>query len=205
MNHEKTINLDEQEVKIVRELIRNARMSDNQISKRTKIPVMTVNRKRKRLEESGLIHYNTYLRVGDDGLGLYHARQLYILKFRSGITTTDFMEYFKKNPKQKAFNSQFVIHSHLGEKDGQLALVLINEARTETELVEDFNGELIPQLKKEFGDDCIDNIYTVNINLPLRSHHNYMPIINMEGGKIKDKWPDEYIFVNGKQISEDRE
>ncbi|MFH1064427.1 MAG: winged helix-turn-helix domain-containing protein [Candidatus Woesearchaeota archaeon] len=203
MNAEKTINLDAQEVKIVRELIRNSRVSDNQISKNTKIPVMTVNRKRKRLEESGLIHYNTYLRVGDDGLGLYHARQLYILKFRSGITTAEFIEYFKSNPKRRAFNSQFVIHGYLGEKDGQLALMLINEAHTETELVEDFNGILIPQLKKQFGDDCIDRIDTVNLSLPLRTHHNYMPLINMENGKIKDTWPDEYIFVNAKQIDKD--
>ena len=41
------IKLDEKEQKIVKELIKNPRISDTQIAKNTNIPVMTINRKRK--------------------------------------------------------------------------------------------------------------------------------------------------------------
>ena len=27
-------------------------------------------------------------------------------------------------------------------------------------------------------------------------HHNYLPHVNIENGRIKKDWPDEYIFVN---------
>jgi len=55
------IKLDDKEVLIVKELIKNPRSSDNGISKITKIPVKTVNRKRKGLESRNLISYYTYL------------------------------------------------------------------------------------------------------------------------------------------------
>ena len=55
---------DKQEEMIIKELIRNSRISDNQIAKNTRIPVTTVNRKRKLLEEEGFIHY--YADVSDE-------------------------------------------------------------------------------------------------------------------------------------------
>ena len=72
--------LDEHEVKIIRELIRNPRISDNKISKRTKIPVMTVNRKRKRLEEQKLLRYYTSINKGEFGLKIFGAKALYIIQ-----------------------------------------------------------------------------------------------------------------------------
>ena len=51
------IKLDEQEQKIIKELIRDPRISDNQIGRNTKIPVKTVNRKRKNLEQRNIISY----------------------------------------------------------------------------------------------------------------------------------------------------
>ena len=51
--------LDNQEIKIVKALIRNPRISDNQIGLRTGVPIRTVNRKRKKMEEKGLLKYYT--------------------------------------------------------------------------------------------------------------------------------------------------
>ena len=48
-----------QERRIIRNLIKNPRISDNKISKITGIPTITVNRKRKKLEAEGLLHYHT--------------------------------------------------------------------------------------------------------------------------------------------------
>ena len=76
--------------------------------------------------------------------------------------------------------------------------MLILDAKTEPELIECFNGIVIPNIKKNFGDDAVEEITTARLNIPLRLHHNYLPRINMEKGRIKETWIDEYISVGGK-------
>jgi len=183
--------LDKQERKIMRELIRNPRISDNKISQRTKIPVMTVNRKRKRLEKENLIHYFSYYNKAGDGKP--PARQMYIIKFKSGITKSDYLNALDKKFKEQ--NAKTHLMSFLGEKDGHFASIIILEAETPSELTEIFNGAIIPGIKKRHGEDCIDEIFTCKVNIPLRCYHNYLPSINMKEGKITDSWPDDYIFV----------
>ena len=79
--------LDEQEKKIITELIKNPRISDNQIGKMTRVPIRTVSRKRNKLEEEGLISYFTNLNMGKKGTGRFGARQLHVIKFKLGITS----------------------------------------------------------------------------------------------------------------------
>lgn len=189
------LKLDQQEIAIIKQLIRNPRVSDNQIARLTSVPVMTVNRKRKKLEGSGFLKYYASISAGDDGIGIYHARQLYILKLRRGITIKEYIEDTKKQDKDRLLQTEYVVESHLGEKDGHLAIVVIIEAKTEAELVEIFNGKLIPSFVRRFGKDAVDEVITTKINLPIRDHHNYLHLINMENGRIKKDWPDEYIFV----------
>ena len=49
--------LDDQEKMIIKALIRDPRLSDNQVGKMTGVPPPTVRRKRLRLEEEGLLNY----------------------------------------------------------------------------------------------------------------------------------------------------
>lgn len=192
----KSKELDEQERKIVGELIKNPRISDNQISKNTKIPVMTVNRKRKRLEGDGLIRYFTSFDTGEFGTGTYKARQLYIITFKTGLTRGEYIEKVEKDKKIQQFNISYISLSYLGEKDGRLALVMILDAETDSLLVDEFNGKVLPNLKEKLGEDCIREIITTKISNTLRRHHNYLPSINMENGVIKKDWPDDLIFVD---------
>lgn len=194
MNHIRE--LDEQEVKIVRELIRNPRISDNQISKNTKIPVMTVNRKRKRLEGEGLIKYFTSLDTGEFGTGTFKAKQLYVIKFKIGITREEYIEKLEKDKRFQQFNASYISLSYLGEKDGHLALVMVLDAETDSLLVDEFSGKIIPHLKEKLGNDCVKEIITTKICNTLRRHHNYLPNINMENGVMKKDWPDDWIFVD---------
>lgn len=187
--------LDDAEVKIVRELIRNPRISDNQIAKKTKVPVMTVNRKRKKLEDEGLLTYYTYLNTSEEGTGIFHARQMYIVKFKSGITRDMFLTGLFGEKRLREFNAKFIVESYLGEKDGQITHILILEAKTESELIEIFNGEIIPLYKKLFGEDTVKEVITARVTVPIRFFHNYLPLLNMEKGKIKEEWSNDYIFV----------
>lgn len=189
---------DEKEEKILKELIKNPRVSDNQIAKNAKIPVMTVNRKRKKLEEDDKVLYMSYVNnLNSD----YNARQLYTIKFKSGITRELYINKIQNDYKFKEIYSNYVSDSYLGEKDGHLALIMSIDASSESELVEIFNGLIVKSLKSNFGDDSILEIVTTRISLPIRLHHNYLPLINMEKGTIKKNWNDDYIFVEKKDKS----
>ncbi|RLI96410.1 MAG: hypothetical protein DRO99_04475 [Candidatus Aenigmatarchaeota archaeon] len=195
MGHESR-RLDEQEVKIVRELIRNPRISDNKISKKTGIPVMTVNRKRKRLEEERLLRYYISLDKGEFGLHIFEAKKLYIIKFKMGITRNRYLKALEDDPMWRMLNSRFISLAYLGGKDGHLALTIVLDAPTGDQLVEEFNGKIIPFLREKLGDDAISDVITCSLDKLVRVHHNYLPAINMEKGHIKKEWPDDLIFVN---------
>lgn len=188
--------LDEQERIIVKELIKNPRISDNQIAKNTSVPLKTVNRKRKILEEKNILKYFAYVDVGMGGLGLYPFRQLYTLKLKEGITIGMLEEYFKKNIEELILNSQFVLDSWFGEIHGNLSIVFIAEAMTENQLINFFNGQVIPSLKKEFGKDAVSETKTVRLGKRIRFFRNYLPFTNIYNGKIKKDWPNENIFVD---------
>jgi DNA-binding Lrp family transcriptional regulator len=188
--------LDEQEVKIVRELIRNPRISDNEMSKKTGIPVMTVNRKRKRLEEERLLRYYVSIDKGEFGLHIFDAKELYIIKLKIGITRQSYIDTLENDPKWRMLNSKFISQTWLGEKEGHLALIIILDAPTEDQLVEEFNGRIVPFIREKFGQDAIIEVATTSLDKLMRIHHNYLPAINMERGRIKKEWPDGLIFVN---------
>ncbi|MBW2998992.1 Lrp/AsnC family transcriptional regulator [Candidatus Woesearchaeota archaeon] len=198
--------LDEAEIKIVRELIRNPRASDNKIAKKTKIPVMTVNRKRKLLEQESFLRYYASIDKGEFGLDIFGAKQLYVIKFKIGITRKKYVEVMETNRKWRTFNSRHVSMAYLGEKDGHLALMVVLDAIDEAHLVDDFNGNIVPFLYEKLSEDCIEEIETTSLNKLIRVHHNYMPHTNMECGKIKEDWSDDLIFVNEvEDLEEDKQ
>lgn len=189
------VKLSETDVKIVKELIRDPRTSDNKLAKKTKIPVMTVNRKRKKMEEEGLIRYYTAFKHEEEGTGIFQARQLYIIKFKIGITRGGYLEKIEADKELLGFSAMHVAETYIGEKDGHLALMMIIDAKTEPQLIECFNGKIVPNIKKNFGEDAIQEVITVTLNIPIRMHHNYMPRFNMEKGRIRETWLDDWIFV----------
>lgn len=188
--------LDRQERLIVRELIKNPRSSDNQIARATGVPVMSVNRKRKRLEKDGLINYFVYLDTSSRGTGTFTARQLHIIKFREGITPKFFLEKSSEKVGAREIHTKYILESCLAEVDGHLALILVLEGATEAEIVETFNGKIIPDFKEKFGPDSIMEIKTIRLNVPFRLLHNYLPLQNMENGVIKKDWRNDWIFVD---------
>ena len=72
------------------------RSGDNKIGKNSRVPIRTVSRKRNRLEEEGLISYYTNVNMGSKGTGRFGARQLYLIKFRLGITREQMIKEIKE-------------------------------------------------------------------------------------------------------------
>ena len=190
------MNLDRHEKLIVRELIRNPRISDNQVAKNTGVPVMTVNRKRKLLEENKFLRYYTSLDKGEFGMHIFGAKQLYIIKFKIGITRQKYLKTMETDVKWRTFNCKYISLAYLGEKDGHLALMIILDAKDEAHLVEEFNGKIITFIHDKLGKDAVVDITTASLSKLIRVHHNYLPYTNVANGKIIDSWPNEMIFVD---------
>ncbi|MFP4423815.1 MAG: winged helix-turn-helix domain-containing protein [Candidatus Woesearchaeota archaeon] len=186
--------LDDQEKEIVRQLIINPRNSDNQISKITGIPLKSVNRKRKKLEEEGYIQYFTYLDTSSIGTGDFSTRQEYTVTFKPGMTRKRFLE---NNPLARLDRSmsKHILEAHLGEKDGKLALILIIESRIESDTIEIINAEIIPKLTKHFNEPIVEDISNVRLSNMLRLLHNYTPIRNVKSKLIPDAEDQESLFI----------
>jgi DNA-binding Lrp family transcriptional regulator len=194
------VELDEQEVKILRELVKNPRLSDNKIAKQTKIPLMTVNRKRKKMEKEGMISYYVDISHSKRGTNDFNSKQFYIVKFRSEVTKKALSDIFLKDAHLRKFCVEHIPCAYLGEKDGRLALIIIVNAESESDLIDSFNGKIIPLFKKHFGEDCIIDIITTRIVDMISVHHNYFPYVNMEHGVIQQNWQDDWIFIDRKSF-----
>jgi DNA-binding Lrp family transcriptional regulator len=187
------LQLDEQEKMIVRELIRDPRSSDNHIGKTAKIPIKTVNRKRKLLEEQGLLSYYTSLNHADSGTATLSARKMYIIELQYGITNDAFMQKVHML-LDKPLSRKHIHASFLAESRGHLALVLMLEAQEQLELLEILNGQIVPELKLHLGEHCIKNIEMLPLMADISNFHNYSNE-STEQGKLKKDIADDSIFV----------
>ncbi|MFQ6134946.1 MAG: winged helix-turn-helix transcriptional regulator [Nitrososphaerales archaeon] len=187
--------LDSQEVKIVKALVKNPRLSDNQIGKKTGVPIRTVNRKRKKMEEEGLLRYYTELHMGAEGTGRFNARHLYLVKFKMGISQSRIIKEVKEEPNVRTVFTDFIYESHIAEIEGHTALALIIEGGSDDEINTKFNEIMVPSLEKNHGKESIIEITTIRLGKPIRLFHNYLPMVNMVKGKINVIWADEAILA----------
>lgn len=189
------IQFDEQEKKIIRELIRNPRLSDNEISRRTSIPVKTVNRKRKLLEKENIINYYTEINHTESGTGQLSALKMFIIELKHGITRAEFIEKSSSHASKKV-NIKHIKLSFLGERNGHLTIATILESGHGKDLLEIFNADFVAELKHMFGEDAIYKTESFIVSTLVRTMHNYLPLINMKNGVMKEDWPKENIFVD---------
>lgn len=187
--------LDEQEKSIVRELIKNPRISDNKIGKNTGIPIISVNRKRKKLEQKGFLSYFAHLDNSSEGISTHPARQFYILKFKIGITKKDFINKFYLSGKGKLVLWEQIFMSMIGDSDGHLLWFGIIQGSKDKEISEFFNGILVPFFYDLFGNDSVVENKAFRLTKTINLFHNYLPGVNYENGKIVNDWPEEVMFV----------
>lgn len=187
--------IDKQDKLIMRELIANPRLSDNKISQVTDIPVKTVNRKRKKLEEKGILNYRVHINNGYGGTKSFSALAQFIVIFRHGITRRGFLE----NLDRVGFSDLDIKHiknAYIGEVDGRVTFSLILESRAQEDLLEIFNTEIIGKLHNMVGHDSIHETKVINLHSNIISLHNYIEGLNTSNGILKKNWPKENIFVS---------
>lgn len=190
-----TRELDEHERLIVRHLIRDPRESDNAIGEITGVNVRTVGRKRQKLEQAGILSYFTHLDLSPRGTGQFHARHLYIIQFRIGITYSQLLADIQREPSVRSIFTEIIFESHIAEIDGKLAMLLFIDGKDDTDIVQTAQEKVIPSLLRNHGEDSIEEIQTIRILSPVRVMRNYVLPVNMEAGYLKKDWPDEAIYV----------
>ena len=179
---------DEQEKLIIKALIKDPRMSDNNIGKLTKVPIRTVSRKRKKLEQENKISYYVAVNLKSK------ARHMYLIKFRIGITKKKLMDDFKKEPRMKTLFTDMIYESRYAEMEGHTSILMTVEGNSDDEVSENFNGKILPLMLKNHGENSIINITTIRLSDTLRLFHNYLPFINITHGKLN--WPIESIYLD---------
>jgi len=188
--------LDSQERLVIRALVRNPRCSDNRISALTGVPVRTVSRKRARLEQEGILSYHTVVEMQPGGTGRFTAQHMLIIKFKLGITRTQIVQEIRSEPNVVNVFYELIRYSFIAETDGHLALVMIVEGESDTDIAESVQGKIIPSLQKNHGADSIVDLRTIRLLDPIRREHNYLPLVNMQNGFLRPDWPDEAIFAD---------
>lgn len=187
--------LDQQERQIIRMLVRNPRFSDNKVSALTNVPVRTVSRKRARLEQEGILTYYTALEMQPNGTARFTTQHMVTIKFQIGITRAQIVQEICIEPNVANVFSELIRDSYIAEIDGHIALVIIVEGESDSDVVESVQGKIIPSLKNNHGEGSIVELRTIRILDLIRREHNYLPMVNMERGVLKEDWPNEAIFV----------
>ncbi len=187
--------LDTQELKIAKGLIRNPRLSDNRLGEEYNIPVRTVSRKRARMEGEGLLRYFAEVDMSVTGTGAFPCSHLYVLRFKVGITARHLFEEVSHEPNVVTAFTESIYESHVAEIDGRLALVMIVEGTSDADIVERFHEQIVPSLRKNHGEDSIEDITTVRLLSRVRMLRNYLPTVNMEKGTMKADWDTGSIYV----------
>jgi DNA-binding Lrp family transcriptional regulator len=187
--------IDDKDRAILRRLIRDPTISDNQIAKLASMPVKTVNRRRKALEDNEIVSYHLNVNMGKGGTGRFLARHLYIIVFKLGFPQSRLITEIKEEPNVRTIFTDHIYESHIAEVDGHTALIMLVEGRSDEEINDAFNSKIIPSLKKNHGEDAIIDVKTIRLGEPIRIFHNYIFMVNMEKGKIKEEWSDNAIFV----------
>ncbi len=186
---------DDQERRILRALIRNPRCSDNRVSALTGVPVRTVSRKRARLEKENILSYYAAVDMQAQGTGRFSTQHMLTIKFKLGITRHQIVQEIRSEPNVADVFSELIRDSYIAEMDGHIALVMVVEGESDSEVAENVQGKIIPSLQKNHGEDSIQELKTVRLLDPIRRLHNYLPIVNMKEGFVMEDWPDDAIFV----------
>ena len=74
-------------------------------------------------------------------------------------------------------------------------MLLIVEGESDQEMVQTVHEKIIPSLRHNHGQDCIEEVQTVRLLTPVRVLRNYVLPVNMTNGYLNKDWPDDAIYI----------
>ena len=111
------------------------------------------------------------------------------------MTQKQLQKEIKYEPNVITVFTRSIYESHIAEIDGSVALVMMVEGASESDIVRRVQEEIVPSLKKNHGEDAIEEVQTIRLLAPVRLLRNYLPAVNMEAGMMKPGWSADAIFV----------
>lgn len=186
--------VDDQDKEIIKEVIRNPRVTDTQIAQETGIPLRSVGRKRKRLEENGILNYTAHVDHGAGGTERFISRHVYVITFAVGVKLRDILSRTSLE-EEVGRNTGQVCDSSICEIDGKLCLILTIEGRSDRDIVENLHNNIVPVLLSNHGRHSIREISSMRVLQNIRVQRNYFPGLNIKNGIMDEKWPRSRIFV----------
>lgn len=118
------------------------------------------------------------------GTQRFNAKHMYFVKIKIGISQKQVISEVKEEPNGSMVFIEFIYESHFVEIKGHTALLLFIEGSCDDEIYNKFNEIIIPSLEKIW--DWINNTNNNNTyGKTIRLVHNYLPIVNLNKGKIK--------------------
>ncbi len=186
--------LDEQEKFIARQLIKNPRATDKSISELSNTPLRTVGRRRRRLEDEGILRYYAEVDLSSSGTGQNNSRHMYTIRFRSGVRLEDLRNRIGQEDAMMSY-SEIVYESYIAESDGHLSIVLIIEGENEETIVRQVHDKLIPSMIANHGMDAIVDVSAMRLVECSRKLRNYLPAVNIKNGCLRGNWSPEKIYV----------
>ena len=191
---ERRVIIEEKDKLILRELIKNPRTTDKAISTATNIPMKTVNRRRKYLEDTDTVKYMAFVNNFGSGTARFNSICMYTIYFNYGITT----EQVERVVTSTEYNNKPIMIKHLlldfvGEREGMPTYSLTITSRAHEDLVEILNAEIVPEIKKHLGENCIKSIDENAIRMINKTGHNNFLCKEFSGENVK--LDNENIFV----------
>lgn len=195
-NSKKKVVFLEKDKLILQELIKNPRASDKAIAQKTGIPIKTVNRRRKALEQKNAITYHAMVNNYATGTQRFNAINLYIFYFNFGITRDAIYKIissdrFVANPVTK----KHIMIDQVGEKDGRAIYSCFLVSRVQSDMIEILNAEILPIFEQILGQKPIFRIEEIKIYTMNKLLHNYLLNMNIDKGRIIESFPDSNLFV----------
>ncbi len=184
---------DRQERLILAELVKNPRISDNSISRATGIAIKTVNRKRKLMEERGLVQYICRIVHGPPGTGEYAGRAILVVQFAPGIYRQRFLQRYTEQNFLSGYRKH-ISCMWLAEMEGMLCLAILLESRKASDIIEIFNAELCRRLEENFGSACVKRCIHLPLAADLVYFNNYEQVSGMQNAYVRSGQP---VFVGG--------
>ena len=154
-----------------------------------------MSRKRLRLEKEGALKYFTALEMQGSGISRFNTQHMIIIKFDLGVTRGQIVDEIASEPNVANVFSELIRDSFIAEANGHIALVLIMEGESDSDVADSLHAKIIPSLKKNHGDNSVIELRTIRLLGTIRREHNYLPMVNMADAVLREDWPDEAIFV----------
>lgn len=155
----------------------------------------TVSRKRAWMQREGILAYYSALNLQSAGIGRFNTQQMIMIKFKLGVTRSQLLEEIRSEPNVVNVFSELIRESYIAEVEGHVALVMVMEGESDSDVAENLQGQIVPSLRKNHGEDSIVDLWSIRLLDSIRREHNYLPMVNMRDGVLKEEWPDEAIFV----------